>query len=90
MEIIKIETNGKIKIPIEIIQGLGLQVGDEVKFIMQNGEYVLKPSIYDPLKKMQEVMKDEAEKVGWYSDDDVVEFIRELRKNKRKKNANNG
>ena len=75
--------NGKIIIPGEIQKLLGVSDGGRVMFI-PNGEEVriVNPAI-QAFRELQEAMKGAPEEAGWTSDDDVVDYIMEMRRHSR-------
>ncbi|MCL1827301.1 MAG: AbrB/MazE/SpoVT family DNA-binding domain-containing protein [Candidatus Cloacimonetes bacterium] len=80
MQSVIINKDKQITLPAELMEDMGLEVGSELIFSKKNGEYVLVSLVISVLKEMKEIMKGEAEKVGWYDDDDVADYIMELRK----------
>lgn len=79
----KVMSKGQITIPVEIRKQLDLKPGDYVTFIIsQEGLVRLTPSFVDGLEKLQEAMKGEAEKAGLYTEEDVVNLIKEMRREK--------
>ena len=90
MDSVKVNDNGQITIPNSITKSLGITKGEEFRFIKKNKYFIMVPSDYDPLTEIQNIMDGEAEKVGWKTEDDVIDFMRELRKERYLENANNG
>jgi len=80
MDLARVSSKGQITIPVEIRKKLNLKEGDKVLFIEENGKIVLANSSYIALKEMQDAMKDEAEKVGLVSEEDVNDLIKGIRK----------
>ena len=73
----------KVVIPDEMQKILGVSNGYRVMFIPDGEEVrIVNPAIHS-MKKLQEAMKGAAEEAGWKSDDDVVEYIMEMRRNSR-------
>jgi AbrB family looped-hinge helix DNA binding protein len=80
MDLARVSSKGQITIPVEIRKKLNLKEGDKVLFIEENGKIVLANSSYIALKEMQDAMKDEAEKVGLVSEENVNDLIKDIRK----------
>lgn len=80
MDLARVSSKGQITIPVEIRKKLNLKEGDKVLFIEENGKILLANSSYIALKEMQDAMKDEAEKVGLVSEEDVNDLIKGIRK----------
>ena len=80
-----ISTNqdGKIIIPGEIQKLLGLSDGGRVMFITDGEEVRIVNPATRAFSELQEAMKGAAEEAGWTSDDDVVDYIMDMRRNSR-------
>ena len=75
----KVMAKGQITIPKDFRDALGINVGDRVTLIKRANEVVMMNAAVYAMKMLQEGMKGEAEKAGFYSDDDVVNMIMEMR-----------
>jgi len=84
MEVAKITSKGQVTIPRDIRIKMDLKKGDKILFFEENGKYFLQNSNSIALKKIQDIMKGEAEKVGFNDPDDVVKYIKSRRKIKSK------
>lgn len=80
MEIAKVSSKGQITIPAEIRKKLNLKEGDKVLFLEENGKIILLNAGYVAIKEAQEVMRQEAEKIGLKSEEDVLKLTKEVRK----------
>ena len=77
----RISSDGQIKIPKDVREVLGVPNGGMVTFIVEGDEIkIANPFIY-ALKEVQEEMKGAAEEAGLKSEEDVVDFIMEMRHN---------
>ena len=85
---VRIIQDNKVVIPDEVQKILGVANGYRVMFIADGEEVrIVNPAIHDvrrlqaihSMRKLQEAMKGAAEEAGWKSDDDVVEYIKEIR-----------
>ena len=47
----RIQERGQVTIPIEAREALNLKNGEEIIFIIQDDELIIKPLLRDPLKK---------------------------------------
>ena len=75
--------DGKIIIPGEIQKLLGVSDGRRVMLIPDGEEVrIVNPAI-QAFRELQEAMKGAAEEAGWTSDDDVVDYIMDMRRNSR-------
>jgi AbrB family looped-hinge helix DNA binding protein len=80
MEVAKITSKGQVTIPRDIRVKMDLKKGDKVLFFEENGKYFIQNSASIALKNIQDIMKGEAEKVGFSNPDDVVKYIKSRRK----------
>jgi antitoxin PrlF len=80
MDVAKISSKGQITIPIEIRRKLGLKEGDKVVFVEQNNNVILLNSNKLAFEEFQKDMAGEAEKAGIKSEQDVVNAVKEVRK----------
>ncbi|MDR0456454.1 MAG: AbrB/MazE/SpoVT family DNA-binding domain-containing protein [Treponema sp.] len=84
MEVAKVTSKGQITIPRDIRVKMELKKGDKVLFFEENGKYFLQNSASIALKHFQKSMRGEAERVGFNSPDDVVNYIKSRRKIRNK------
>jgi len=77
---IRVNDSGQITIPPSITAELGIVRGEEFSLIKRDNYYIMMPLALDPLQALQTIMEGEAEKVGWESEDDVIEYMKEVRK----------
>ena len=84
MEIARITSKGQVTIPRDIRVKMDLKKGDKVLFFEENGRYFLQNSASIALKNIQDIMKGEAERVGFNDTDDVVKYIKSRRKTRNK------
>lgn len=80
MELAKVTVRGQITIPKEIRKKLNIKDGDKVVFIEENGKIVMENSTMLALREVQEMFKGEAEKLGLKDEQDVVDLVKEVRK----------
>ena len=88
MEVVaKINTRGQITIPHDIRVKMALKGGDKIVIFEDNGKYFFQNSASIALKALEDIqnsMKGEAEKAGFNNPDDVVKYIKTLRKTRNK------
>jgi antitoxin PrlF len=85
MELAKITAKGQITIPIHIRKKLNLKDGDKVIFIEENGRVVMENSTKVALHEVQDAFSGEAERVGLETEEDVVDMVKQFRKEKLEK-----
>jgi len=85
MELAKITSKGQITIPIDIRRKLGVKKGDKVLFVEEAGKIYLLNSSLEALKEAQSAFAGEAERIGLKNEDDVVDMVKEIRRERTKK-----
>ena len=75
--------DGKLSIPEDMREALGLCDGRRVTLIADGKEVRIVNPLMHAMRKFQDGMKGAAEEAGWSSDDDVVDYIMEMRREKR-------
>lgn len=76
----KVMSKGQVTIPKNIREALGVETGDRVTFIQEDGRIVIMNSAIYAMKKFQSQMKGVAEQAGFQSEDDIDEWITESRR----------
>ncbi len=90
MELAKITSKGQITIPIQIRKMLNLKDGDKVVFMTDGGKVIMENPTRLAIKEAQEAFEGLAEELGLKSEDDVVNLVKEVRKELwEKKHADN-
>ena len=84
MELAKVTTKGQITIPKAIREILELKEGSKIIFIQKGNDIVIQNSSMLALEKIQNSFSGEAERLGIETEDDVVEMIKEYRKNRKR------
>lgn len=80
MELAKLTSKGQITIPLMIRNLLKLKTGDKIFFVENSGKVYITNASNITLSNVQNQMQGEAEKAGFQTEDDVVAYIKELRK----------
>lgn len=76
----KVMPKGQVTIPKNVRNVLGVESGDRVTFIVDgNTVRVVNSAVYT-LMQFQEQMKGEAAKAGFFSEEDVAEWITRSRR----------
>jgi AbrB family looped-hinge helix DNA binding protein len=75
----KVMAKGQITLPKDIREILRVATGDRITLICEGDRVVLMNSAVYAMKMLQKNMEGEAERVGFKSDDDVVNMIMEMR-----------
>ena len=80
MELSKVTSKGQITIPIDIRRKLGVKEGDKILFVEEQGRVIMMNSSMDALRKAQAAFTGEAERLGLKDEQDVVDLVSELRR----------
>ncbi len=76
----RVMSKGQVTIPKNIRTALGIEPGDRVTFIVKDGTVEVVNSAVYAVKRFQQQMQGEAEKAGFFSDEDVSEWITSSRR----------
>jgi len=79
MELAKVTSKGQITIPVEIRKKLKLKEGDKVFFSEEKGKVIFQNASQVALSGFQKEMAGQAKKVGFESEDDVINYIKQIR-----------
>ena len=79
MEIAKVTSKGQITIPIDIRKRFGFQEGNKVLFVEDGNKIYLLNSTMSALKEAQKAFEGAAEEAGLYSEEDVIQMMKEFR-----------
>ena len=80
MELAKVTSKGQITIPVGIREKLGVKTGDKILFVEEDGKIVIMNASLVALKNAQKAFEGEAARLGIKNEDDVVQMIKELRR----------
>lgn len=75
----KVMSKGQVTIPKDIREILGIESGDRVTFIVENGSVRLVNSAVYAMQIFQQKMAGEAEKAGLESEEDIINLVSEIR-----------
>ena len=84
MELAKITSKGQITIPKDIREKMNLRTGDRILFFEKDDKFFLQNSNSVALADFQQKMEGAAEEAGFKNPDDVVKYIKKLRKTAKK------
>ena len=83
MEIAKISSKGQITIPVYVRKKLKLNPGDKVVIFEENGRFYFENSAMLAFKRAEEAFAGEAGKAGFETEDDMQDYMKEIRKEVR-------
>ena len=78
MELAKVTSKGQVT--MEIRKKLGIHEGDKILFMEEGNKIVIMNSTMVALKEAQEAFRGEAQRTGLRDEQDVVDMIREMRR----------
>lgn len=78
MEVAKISSKGQITIPVSVRNALKLKAGDKIVILEENGRFYFENSAMLAFKRAEE-----AEKAGFTSEEEMQEYMKEIRKEVR-------
>ena len=81
MELAKVTSKGQVTIPLSIRNFLNLRTGDKLFFFEEKGKVFVQNASQVALAIAQKSMKGEAKKAGFKTEEDVMDYIKELRSN---------
>ena len=80
LDMARVSMKGQVTIPIAIRKSLGIKEGDKVVFAHKGGNIVLLNSNRLAFEEFRRDMTGEAERVGWTSEQDVIDYCKEIRR----------
>ena len=84
MELAKVTSKGQITIPRDVRKKMNLKTGDKILFFEENNKFFLQNSNSVVLSDFQRSMEGAAQEAGFNDPDDVVKYMKQLRKPKKK------
>lgn len=75
----KVMAKGQVTIPKDVRNVLGVKSGDQVTFIVSDGEVRVANAALYAMRVLQEGMKGVAEKAGIKDEQDVVDLVKSVR-----------
>ncbi len=75
----KVMSKGQVTIPKDVRKVLGIETGDRISFIVEGNIVRIVNSAVYAMQMLQQEMKDEAEKAGLTTEDDVMAMVKEIR-----------
>lgn len=75
----KVMSKGQVTIPKDIREILGIESGDRVTFIVENGTVRIVNSAVYAMQVFQQNMKGEAENTGLENEEDIMDLVNEMR-----------
>lgn len=76
----RVMSKGQVTIPKNVRAALGVSAGDRVTFIVEGNTVKVVNSAVYALQRFQEQMQGEGEKVGFFTEEDVADWITNSRR----------
>ncbi len=83
MEVARISDKGQITIPAAIRDKMKLKAGDKIVILEENGRFYFENSAALAFRRAEEAFIGEAEQAGFQSEDEMQEYMKEIRKEVR-------
>lgn len=83
MEVAKISSKGQITIPVSVRNKLKLKTGDKIVIFEEDGRFYFDNSAMLAFRRAEEAFSGEAEKAGFHSEDELQNYMKEIRKEVR-------
>lgn len=83
MEVARISSKGQITIPISVRNKLKLKTGDKIAIFEENGRFYMENSAMTAFRRVEEAFSGEAAKAGFETEEEMQEYMREIRKEVR-------
>lgn len=84
MELAKVTSKGQITIPKAIREKLKVKEGGQILFLLKDGDIVIRNAALIAIENVQKEFDGEAERLGLKDENDVVNLIKEVRKEREK------
>ena len=83
MEVAKVSSKGQITLPISVRKKLNLKTGDKIVIFEENGKFYIENSAMLAFRRAEEAFAGEAAKAGFKTEEDMQDYMREIRKEVR-------
>lgn len=83
MEVAKLSSKGQITIPVSVRNALKLKAGDKIVILEENGRFYFENSAMMAFKRVEEEFAGEAQKAGFTTEEEMQDYMREIRKEVR-------
>lgn len=80
MEETTITSKGQITLPKKVRKALGLGEGDKILILEREGEWVIKPKIQNPMKRLLEIREELRKEGKLFREEDIKRMIKESKK----------
>lgn len=73
-------SKGQVTVPVRIRERLGLERGDQLVFVEEQGRFYVENATGLAFTRVREAFKDEAQRADLTSQDDVVSMVKNIRR----------
>ena len=80
METARMNSNGQVTIPLNIRKKLNLKDGANLAFVEKDGDFIIKSQTMIELEAFHDGFKGVAEKLDLKTDQDIVDLIKQVRR----------
>jgi len=78
---VRITSKGQVTIPKHIRDKLNLSAGDTISLAFEDGRLTIENPLAAAMRTFQKAMEGEAEKAGFHSEEELMYWITEMRRN---------
>ena len=89
MQSVRVNEQGQIDLPPLMMEKLGIEKGMEFFVVKRNGEYVFKPTPINSIDGMRKICEGLSDELGLITEEDIVQFSKEIRRERALQYANN-
>jgi AbrB family looped-hinge helix DNA binding protein len=75
-----VTSKGQVTVPIKVRQKLGVNQGDQIVFVEEGGRFYVENATVAAFRKAQAAFAGVAEELGLRTEQDVVDMIKEIRR----------
>ncbi len=83
MEVAKISSKGQITIPVSVRNKLKLKAGDKIVIWEENGRFYFENSAMLAFRRAEEAFSGEALRAGFACEEEMQDYMKEIRKEVR-------
>ena len=80
---VEVMDNGQLAPSPDILTRLNLKPGDKLEIFEEQGRFYMENPSMAALRRVQKVFEGEAEKAGFHSEEDLMAYLKEVRKKVR-------
>ena len=80
VDVVKLSGKGQVTIPVDVRRALGLNAGDKVAFIEEEGKYYIANSARLAFQHVISAFSGAAHEAGFAQEEDMQDYVKEIRR----------